>query len=418
MPLHRFFFQDQEEKQVVRGQDIAGQPVASSGTESALFQRLMIDFARRTGLISGDVPPRRYLWTDAFAVCNFLGLYTETGEEKYRELALLLVDQVHHTLGRHRDDDHRSGWISGLGEQEGERHPTIGGLRIGKGMNERTPDEPYDQNREWDRDGQYFHYLTRWMHALNRVSRVTGDRKYNRWAIELALTAHARFIWQSPSDGQKRMYWKMSIDLSRPLVSSMGQQDPLDGYLVYNQLHRCLPAGDMQAGESGLQHEIQEMAELCAGKSWVTDDVLGVGGLLGDAWKVAQMSEKCGFSHPGLLENLLQASLTGLLSVVQSGVLELPAVYRLPFREFGLSIGLQAVSRLAQYADRTSSRDGHRQELLRLVEMLSAFQPLVKTVGDFWQHPANRQADTWEEHLDINSVMYATSLSPDGFLTV
>jgi len=74
---------------------------------------LMNDFAVRTG-ISSEQPPGRYLWTDAFAVCNFLGLANVTGEERYRELALRLVDQVHHTLGRYHDNDARSGWISGL----------------------------------------------------------------------------------------------------------------------------------------------------------------------------------------------------------------------------------------------------------------------------------------------------------------
>ena len=34
---------------------------------------LMMRFAERTGLTS-DLPKQRYLWTDAFAVCNFLGL--------------------------------------------------------------------------------------------------------------------------------------------------------------------------------------------------------------------------------------------------------------------------------------------------------------------------------------------------------
>ncbi len=32
------------------------------------------------------------------------------------------------------------------------------------------------------------------------------------------------------------MYWKMSIDLTRPLVSSMGQHDPLDGFITYNEI--------------------------------------------------------------------------------------------------------------------------------------------------------------------------------------
>ena len=47
--------------------------------------------------------PRRYLWTDAFAVCNFLELYRHTSDEKH--LSLRLVDQVHSILGRHREDE-------------------------------------------------------------------------------------------------------------------------------------------------------------------------------------------------------------------------------------------------------------------------------------------------------------------------
>jgi len=45
---------------------------------------LMEQFAALTG-VTGERPPRRYLWTDAFAACNFLAL----GQP---ELALRLVD--------------------------------------------------------------------------------------------------------------------------------------------------------------------------------------------------------------------------------------------------------------------------------------------------------------------------------------
>jgi hypothetical protein len=48
---------------------------------------------------------------------------------------------------------------------------------------------------EWERDGQYYHYLTKLMHALNRVSQATRDSSYNIWAVELAKTAHARFAY-------------------------------------------------------------------------------------------------------------------------------------------------------------------------------------------------------------------------------
>ena len=78
---------------------------------AALARELMAGFAERTGLTS-PAPPKRYLWTDAFAVCNFLGL-GEIG------LALRLVDQVHHTLGRHRPDDRYLSPVDGNPGAEG-----------------------------------------------------------------------------------------------------------------------------------------------------------------------------------------------------------------------------------------------------------------------------------------------------------
>ena len=74
------------------------------------------DFAGLTRTDLGSVP-KRYLWTDAFAVCNYLGLFETTGDATYRELALRLIDQVHHTLGGHRGDEARTGWISGLSQR-------------------------------------------------------------------------------------------------------------------------------------------------------------------------------------------------------------------------------------------------------------------------------------------------------------
>ena len=171
---------------------------------------IMAGFAERTGLAGTKRPPRRYLWTDAFAVCNFLEVFERTGDRTHLALAAKLVEQVHHVLGRHREDDSRHGWISGLDEEEGARHPTRGGLRIGKTQNERAPHEAFHQQREWDRDGQYFHYLTKWMHALDRMAQATGERHYRRWALELAKAAHAAFVYRESFGGRLQMYWKMS----------------------------------------------------------------------------------------------------------------------------------------------------------------------------------------------------------------
>ena len=100
-------------------------------------KEIMEDFEYRTGLLNNDREVCRYLWTDAFAVFNYLELYRQTAEQVYLSKACLLIDQVHNVLGCHREDDQREGWISGLDESEGINHPTIGGLRIGKELNER-----------------------------------------------------------------------------------------------------------------------------------------------------------------------------------------------------------------------------------------------------------------------------------------
>ncbi len=386
---------------------------------SSIALNLMSEFANLTGLLSDSTTPRRYLWTDAFAVCNFLGLYLRTRDEQFKKLALHLVDQVHFILGRHREDDPRTGWISGLSEQEGRSHPTRGGLRIGKGMNERGPGDPYDEQLEWDRDGQYYHYLTKWMHALNRSSRVTGDPIYNKWAIELAKTAHDKFVYVPSSGDRKRMYWKMSIDLSHPLVASMGQHDPLDGFITCLQLQSTAVKVPNKTAEFDLSAEIKDMAGIGEGKSWVTDDPLGIGELLGTACKLAQLIIIEGFDQAALLDVLLDSSLIGLQAYTRGkNPLMLPATERLAFRELGLAIGLHSIEKLQGLIRRTPRDFKMKRRLHSQTEHLMRYTPLGEVIETFWLEPANRQAGSWREHRDINMVMLATSLAPEGYLTL
>jgi len=268
-------------------------------------QSIMSDFAASTGLFDDSCVSRRYLWTDAFAVCNYLQLYCQIGEKKFLDLALRLIDQVHQSLGKHRKDSVRSGWISGLNEEQAKQHPTQGGLRIGKQLNERQPGESVDETLEWNRDGQYFHYLTKWMHALNRVSQVTSKGIYNQWALELAKVASAAFTYVPSTGGVKRMVWKMSIDLSRPLVNSMGQHDPLDGLITYQQLETTAKYFPEMLSEPSLKKEINEMVAMCAGRNWSTEDTLGIGGLLTDAYKLVQLIDIHNLNETTRLEVLL-----------------------------------------------------------------------------------------------------------------
>lgn len=371
-------------------------------TEHAL--ELMARFAERTGLTSQRAP-QRYLWTDAFAVCNFLGLDRATGESRHGELALHLVQHVHHVLGRHRADDRRRGWISGLDEQQGEAHPTRGGLRIGKPLPERPADEPIDERSEWDRDGQYFHYLTKWMHALDQVTRSTGQSLFNRWARELARAAHRAFTYAPRHGGPKRMYWKLSIDLSRPLVASMGQHDPLDGLVTYAQLEAGAPA----EGPT-LQDAIGDFSVMIDPRALASADPLGIGGLLVDAYRIAQLEQQ-GARSLGLLETVLEAARVGLPHYVEQADLRLPAARRLAFRELGLAIGLAAVARRDAWL--AASEDA-RASIVRL----SRYVALRDDIEAFWLRPEHRRVDSWLEHANINDVMLATALAPEGFLVL
>lgn len=384
---------------------------------TTVVQSLMMGFAELTGLFPSKGAVRRYLWTDAFAVCNFLELHSRTGNQEYRELALRLVDQVHNVLGRHREDDARRGWISGLGEEGGKNHPTAGGLRIGKRMNERDPSDPFDEALEWDRDGQYYHYLTKWMHALCRVSRVTGDPLYNRWGVELAKAAHGPFTYVTPAGAGKRIYWKMSIDLSYPLVDSMGLHDPLDGLITYSAL-QSTARRHLQAGPADLTEPISDMAQMCAGKNFATDDPLGIGGLLSDGYRAAQLIAGGDFEYPDILNSCLDASLQGLRHYEMSGSQGLPAEHRLAFRELGLSIGLRAALKLMRVVKRSPDRFTSRESLFSKIESLERYAHLIDNIESFWLQPASRSTGTWTDHREINTVMLATSLAPDAYLTI
>jgi hypothetical protein len=383
---------------------------------TALASEFMQDFAMQTGLDPLKPHPRRYLWTDAFAVCNYLGLFRQTHNEHYRDLALRLVDQVHHTLGRYRDDDNRTGWISGLSAGEGELHPTLGGLRIGKTLPERGMNEPYNEQREWDQDGQYYHYLTKWMHALNQVSRITGNPVYLSWAIELAKTANAKFTYPSSASGRMKMYWKMSTDLTRPLVPSMGQHDPLDGFVTCCELRETATRIFEEPDKNVLEREMADLAGICRGIQLVTDDPLGIGGLLFDASRISQSALHGGKPYAGLLDALLRSALTGLTSFTGSGSLELPARYRLAFRELGVSIGLAGVATLQGIIRNNSELSGKKSVLQQKVDALLEYAPFRENIQQFWLDDNNRKTTSWTEHREINTVMLATSLAPEGFL--
>ena len=385
-----------------------------------LAVRLMVEFAERTGLVSKSKSPNRYLWTDAFAVCNFLELFARTGEPKYREYAISLIDQVHQVLGRYRHDDVRHGWISGLDEETGRLHPTVTGLRIGKPLKERQNAEPFDERLEWDRDGQYFHYLTKWMHALCQTAIVANNSEYARWAGELASAAFQKFTCTSNSGdhGPIGIYWKMSTDLSRPLVFAMGLHDVLDGFITFREVKSAMADLSVATEMSKITTAIASLSPLCQHRNWTTDDPLGLGGLLFDAWRLCQLLDPNSHADVDLLKALLDSCSYGLISFVRAGHLASPLTNRLAFRELGLAIGLKAVSAIAHVIEESRSHFQNRGDLSRSINLLQRHVSIGDEIISAWQAHAEHQAKSWRAHQDINEVMLATALIPNTFLSI
>jgi len=389
-----------------------------SNASPEIAARLMSEFARRSGLSPVAQCPRRYLWTDAFAVCNFLELSERTGDQKYRRYASELIDQVHRVLGRYRSDDVRKGWISGLDDEKGHHQPTLGGLRIGKPLRERGANESIDEQREWDRDGQYFHYLTKWIHALCQVAFLTGDNENVRWARELTETAFRAFACRSETGEIIGVYWKMSTDLLRPLVPGMGLHDALDGFITLREVQNALAKVSTYSDVSGFNQTAEALFALCQHGNWTTNDPLGVGGLLFDACRLSQLICQEQDRELRLLEAVIQGCRDSLMLLFQAGYLNQPASHRLAFRELGLAIGLRALPIIADAMDKNRNIFEDRPSLRQTIDLLLPYQSLSDEIIGLWLPYAESRPERWRGYQDINEVMLATAIIPDTFLSV
>jgi hypothetical protein len=369
---------------------------------------LMTSFAERTG-VTGERPPNRYLWTDTFAVLNLLAGGSRCDDPERIDQARTLIDQVHSNLGRHREDVEQSGWLSELDDDGARDHPTAGGLRIGKERPERPRGQPIDRRGEWSRDGQYFHYNTKWAMALDRMGRAADDATYRRWGRELMVASHDGFVYRSQPGDELRMYWKMSTDLSRPLVESMGQLDPLDGFGTCRELVSSLPPTD---GDSvALDDASADFDAMLEPRDWRTSDPLGLGGVLMQAYRSFQLAERTDATAEHL-DDILQGAAVGLEQYQQANRLDAPSDQRLAFREFGLALGLSLAESMSMSTFEFS------EDAQTALGEIRAYDEYRDTIIDFWMESSHRESETWTEHRDINEVMLASALLGDDVLAI
>ena len=307
----------------------------------------------------------RYLWTDGFAVVNLLTFYTETGNETFLPLAKRLVQTVHNVLGRTRGGSSR---LPGATDD----HPLDGGLRIGK----------IDEAGS-DGDGQYFHYLTVWMFALNRMTLVANDDWYNNQAIRLAKAVLPRFMTDMSSE-RPRMIWKMSMDLSDRLVNYEGNLDPMDGYVTYKLLQETADDKFVLQGEIAALRRVVDARV----QGYSSADPLDLGMTL---WTAHWLKDEEEWAS-----SLCQKAVSDLKQLVAAGHFQQSTRRRLAFREFGTALGVQSL-------------DVHGDADLA---------NLADTICTTWENAGlvpeanEEQQDRMSELMPITAVMYATALTP------
>ncbi|CAD0057644.1 unnamed protein product [Aureobasidium pullulans] len=293
----------------------------------------------------------RYLWTDAFGVLNFITLFKETSQPHFLVLAAILVETVHGVLGRTRDLSAR---LPGASDET----PLAGGLRIGK--NEASGS---------DGDGQYHHYLTLWMLALNRLSIASGEKKYNDQAISLARATHPAFMYQR--------------DAPRPQMVCEGNLDPINGLVTYRILQET--SGNPEV----LKEEISEYQKIVdqKWKGYTSSDTLDLGMTL---WTVHWFSDRDDWA-----KQLAAAAIRDMRILFhESHYLDLPTAQRLAFREFGTCLGIR-------------------------VHPIAELEPVAKHIITDWEGasrvPIPKKNVEMESLEPMDLVMYAAALCPGAF---
>ena len=303
-----------------------------------------------------DNGQRRYLWTDAFAVLNLVSLAEACPSEttKFLGLANQLVDTVHDSLGKPRSA------LSQHAMQPDASSPSgYVGLRIGKVHSRVVTDAGMSY------DGQYWHYIDKWLLALIRLGRPQE-------AARVAKCVFGHF-YDATGGG---MRWKLSVDATAPgpLQYQPPGDDTLTALIVFSLIEHHLR--QEQCAKYSLQNEIDKLRQSLVGyKGRVTSDPLG--------WGLAAMYDQW-----------LERKRTTELQLYAKDALSTFHM-SLPFRLYGALLGAKLCPKAV---------DEIAQELGPLVEMAVRYEESHIFQG------------THEEHSSINRVMLATVLLTPGAL--
>lgn len=273
--------------------------------------------AHEAGLCA-DGKQRRYLWTDAFGVLAYISLsdfFKKDGDDiasqKYLNAAHRLVDAVHQCLGKPRSN-----------KAADKMHPDDApssvtgyvGLRIGKVDSKQVTD--YGMHY----DGQYWHYIDKWLLALARAGRT-------KEGIQIAKSLFPHFFDAGPrGDGRGGgIRWKLSVDATPPpeLQRARASDDALVALVVFSILESS--RDDNGSTSSALPPSLGDEIQLLENSleqydPRVTDDPLG--------WGLEAMYDQFLKGHPR----------RRALASLHKRALD-PSHMSLPFRLYGAMIG-------------------------------------------------------------------------------
>ena len=256
--------------------------------------------------LCADGHQRRYLWTDAFGVLAYTSIAQDYSQKNnpqqaqlHQQAAQRLIQVVHECLGTPRspqdimrvDPDSPFGFV---------------GLRIGKVETRKVTD--YGMQF----DGQYWHYIDKWLLALARAGRADDG-------IRIAKSVFPYFMDAGPlgTGFGGGIRWKLSVDATPPpaLQRAHASDDTLMALIVFSLLQQYSSSG------ASLEQEIQMLRNsLQHYRLRVTDDPLG--------WGLEAICDQ-------YLENQPRQA---ALAALQASALH-PSHLSLPFRLYGAILG-------------------------------------------------------------------------------
>jgi hypothetical protein len=198
----------------------------------------------------------------------------------------------------------------------------------------------------------------------------------------------------------------------------MGLHDALDGFITFQEAQCAIAKIPTDTEVTDLSPAIESLFALCQEGDWMTDDPLGLGGLLFDACRLCRLIGEERLGDVRLLEKILDASGIGIKALLASRYLNRPVAYRLAFRELGLAIGLRALPTIVDTTKKGRSGFERTPALRQAVDLLLRYNSLCDEIVSAWLPHAQHHDENWQAHQDINEVMLATALIPSTFLSV